>query len=228
MLKKTNSSKNRHKKTRKYKKNTNNTNNKSRRQRYLARGGFWNNINSGLTGATNFLQNQAKVQGNPGQPQPPHVQMFGHLATGLGQLQTHINTPEFQSRVGNVGNQLNQHLQIAKQSANNIHQGAINGQFGPDVQQHMNTFNGAMGNVQNILKDKNLGAAGKNISNIAKSTANVGNLAFNGKLNKYHMAKYIAGNTVSMGQLGWNTGRMGVKALSAVNNMNRQPQNVRQ
>jgi hypothetical protein len=149
--------------------------------------------------------------------------MFGHLANGIQQLQTHINTPEFQNRVGNVGNQLNQHLQIAKQSANNIYQGAHNGQFGPDVQQHMNTFNGAMGNVQNILKDKNLGAAGKNISNIAKSTANIGNLALNGKLNNYHMAKFIASNTANMGQLGWNTSRMGAKALSAVNR-NRQQQ----
>ena len=203
------------------------SNPKSRRHRYVARGGLWNTFNSGLSGATTFLRNKAQSQSIPGQPQPPHVQMFGHLANGIGQLQAHINTPEFQNRVGNVGNQLNQHLQLAKQSANNIYQGAQNGQFGQDVQQHMNTFNGAIGNVQNVLKDKNLGAAGKNISNIAKSTANAGNLALNGKMTKYQMAKFVAGNTANMGQLGWNTGRMGVRALSAVNNMNRQPQKGR-
>ena len=210
---------------------------KNKKQTYLARGGIWNTLNSGLSGATSFLQRQqANAQANlqPGQEQPPHVQMFGHMANALGQLQSNINQPEFQAKVGQYGAQLNGHLQTAQQSAQNIFEGAQNGQFGEGAQQQANTFNNGLQKAQGILNDKqfqqNLGAAGKNASGIAKNLATMGshgyeayNLASQGKLGYLQGAKLMAKHSYNMSKLavngtklGWNLGRAGVGAMNQI------------
>lgn len=210
---------------------------KNKKQTYLARGGIWNTLNSGMSGATSFLQRQqASAQANlqPGQEQPPHVQMFGHMANALGQLQSNINQPEFQAKVGQYGAQLNQHLQTAQQSAQNIYQNAQDGQFGEGIQQQANTLNNGLQKAQGIFNNKqfqqNLGAAGSNASGIAKNLSTMAghageayNLASQGKLGYLQGAKLMAKHSYNMSKLavngtklGWNLGRAGVGAMNQI------------
>ena len=219
---------------------------KNRKHFNLARGGFFNmnTLNSGLSGASSFLQRQqANAQANlqPGQQEPPHVQMFGHMENALGQLQSNINKPEFQAKVGQYGNQLNQHLQTAQQSAQNIYQNAQNGQFGEGVQQHVNTFNNALQKAQGILNDKqfqqNLGAAGGNASGLANNLYTMAGhagqalqLASQGKLSYYQGTKLMAKHSYNMGKmsvnaagLGWNLGRAGVHVINQMRPPQQQP-----
>ena len=207
---------------------------KNRKQTYLARGGFLDTLNSGLSGATSFLKSQQANNLQPGQEQHPHVQMFGHMANAIGQLQNNINQREFQAKVGQYGNKLNQHLETAKQSAQNIYQNAQDGQFGEGVQQHANTFNNGLQKAQGILNDKqfqqNLGAAGGNASGIANNLYTMAghageavNLASQGKLSYYQGAKLMTKHSYNMSnlavngtKLGWNLGSAGVSAMNQI------------
>lgn len=213
---------------------------KNRNRTHSSKGGFFTTLNRGLSNTQSFLQRQ---QSNiPSGEQPPHIQLFGHMANALGQIQQQTNNPEFQARVGQYGNQLNQNLETAKQSAQYIYQGAQNGQFGQDVQQHANTFNNGLQKAQGIFNDKkfqqNLGAAGSNASGIAKSlgtmTGHAGeafNLASQGKLGYFQGAKLMAKHSYNMSKLGWNAtklglnlGRTGVSAMNQMRNSQQQPQ----
>ena len=203
---------------------------KNKKQTYLARGGLLNTLNSGLYGATSFLKSQqANAQANlqPGQEQPPHIQMFGYMSDALGQLQNNINQKGFQEKVGEYGNKLNQHLQTAQQSAQNIYEGAQNGQFGEGVKQHLGNFQGSLNNAKAILGNpelqRNLGSAGKGAMAMGKNLGTFGSLgakafslANQGKLTRGQSLSLLARGSYTGTKLAFNAGRTGLGVFSGV------------